>query len=491
MPSRPDLLERIRGIYALRSALSLHGWDQETHMPSGAGETRAFVMAELAGRIHADMTDASFLSALEDGAQKADDPAEKACLQILWRDALRKSRVPTSLEKALVQASALSQQAWAEARSQRKTVAFFPRFQQLLHLKQQEADCLVSVGQSRYEGLLQSFEPGMTDAILLPVFATLESGLKDLLQHLQSQNRLRPPPAFPAIPIAQQSVYLQKLLPRIGFDPIRGCLDESAHPFTEGVDCDDVRLTVRYNENKFLDAYSSLMHEGGHGLYEQGFQKQWFFSPLAEAVSLGVHESQSRFWENCIGRSREYWEGELPRLHTAFPQLSRLALQDILAQVQAVHPSLIRVEADEVTYNLHILLRFRLERPLLSGDLTLSELENAWNSESKRLLGLCPGHPFEGFLQDVHWPAGLFGYFPTYTLGNLWAVQIWEAMRRDLPAVLENVRQSDLAPLRSWLREKIYLHGRRFDSPELMRRATGQDLDCDAFLAYLRNRYLS
>lgn len=488
------VLEHIRSIYALRSAMALHGWDQETKMPIGGGSSRAFVMAELAGHLHRSMTDPGWITRLEDTLGQVPEGTDwHACLVATHKDCVRKAKLPLSLDKALVQGASLTQQAWVEARSHGDVKPFLPMFRQLVHLKRQEAECYVEPGQSFYEALMQSYEPGLTLSHMEPVFDTLEKGLLDIIETMRNQGRLNQPPPFTqAFPRAVQESYLKELLPRMGFDMARGRLDRSAHPFTEGLHRNDVRLTVRYDEENVLDAYFSLLHEGGHGLYEQGFQDEWNMTPMAEAVSLGVHESQSRFWENCIGRSREYWEGEYPLLRQYFPEaLGSVDLDAFMQRVQAVHPSAVRVQADEVTYNLHILLRFRLEKMVLEGNLNVEDLESAWNSEMQKWFWLSPGHMNEGYLQDVHWAAGLFGYFPTYTLGNLWAAQIREALQQQFPHFHTQIREGRFGPILQWLQTNIHQCARRMSSVDLMRKATGSDLDPQCFLEYLRGRYLA
>ncbi len=496
--TQPDiqkkLLEQIRGIYALRAALSLHGWDQETKMPIGGGGSRAFVMAELAGHLHKAMTHPEMFDLLDSVAlETSGSPEWKACVKAMRKDCLRKAKLPISLDKALVQAASLAQHAWSEARNHGNPSGFLPLFRQLVHLKREEADCLREPGQSKYEALLQTYEPGVTLAMIEPVFDSLEVGLTGIVEHLRENGGLIKPPPFPGtFPRGQQKSYLKDMLPRLGFDMRRGRLDESAHPFSEGITREDVRLTVRYHEDNFLDSYFSLLHEGGHGLYEQGFDEEWLMTPMAEAVSLGVHESQSRFWENCVGRSREYWEGEYPLLVQYFPAaLGSIDLDSFMRRVQSVHPSAVRVQADEITYNMHILLRFRLEKLIVEGDLGIDELESAWNSEMQRWFWLTPDHLNEGYLQDVHWAAGLFGYFPTYTLGNLWAAQIREKLIEVFPRYHFMVREGHFGPILEWLRQNIHRQARKTNSIELMRNATGCELDSDSFLRYLRERYIT
>jgi len=489
-----QLLERIKQIYALRSAIALHGWDQEVTMPTGGGNARAFVMAELAGLLHRAMTAPDLFEQIEESIQESGiQPEWKRCLQVLRQDCLRKQRLPLQLDKALVQSSSLCQQSWVDARQQGDAQGFLPLLKSLLLLKRQEADCLREPDQSRYEALLQSYEPGMTLVHLDPVLSQLETGLGSIMEELRAANKLGEPAPFAGkFPKARQESYLRDLMPRMGFDMRRGRLDASAHPFTEGLHRDDVRITVRYREDDILDAYFSLLHEGGHGLYEQGFAEEWAFTPLAEAVSLGVHESQSRFWENCIGRSSEYWEGEYPLLQQCFPEaLQGIPMESFLQRAQAVRPSLIRVQSDEVTYNLHILLRYRLERMMLEDELGVSDLESAWNSGMQQGLGITPHHAGEGYLQDVHWSAGLFGYFPTYTLGNLWSAQIHNSLQQQFPYFSNMIREGRFGAILEWLRHHIHEPSRRFSSSEIMQNATGVSLDPNYFLTYLRKRYLS
>jgi carboxypeptidase Taq len=277
----------------------------------------------------------------------------------------------------------------------------------------------------------------------------------------------------------------------MGFDLEAGRLDESAHPFTDGLCPGDVRLTTRYREEDWLTAVYSTLHEGGHGLYEQGLPEADWGTPLGEAVSLSVHESQSRFWENLVGRSRAFWTRTLPLAKKQFGSaLADATVDEVLAQVNRVEPSPIRVEADEVTYNLHIILRFELEEAIFSGALEVDGVAEAWNAGMKRFLGLRPRKASEGFLQDVHWSCGLFGYFQTYSMGNLYAAQLYAAMEKDLGEIDARVENGDFASLLHWLRDRIHRHGREFTGPELIRKATGKDLDPGFFLRYLERKYL-
>ncbi len=288
-----------------------------------------------------------------------------------------------------------------------------------------------------------------------------------------------------------QRRFNKALLHDMGFDLEAGRLDESAHPFTQGLFSGDVRLTTRYSEHDWLTAVFSTLHEGGHGLYEQGLPEEDWGTPLAEAVSLSVHESQSRFWENRVGRSRPYWERYLLVAKEHFGvALEGVTVEDVLTQVTAVKPSFIRVESDEVTYNLHIVLRFELEEAIFSGALEVGGIAEAWNAGMEKLLGIRPGSDAEGFLQDVHWSCGLYGYFPTYAMGNLYAAQIAATIERETGSLDAKIRKGEFAPIREWLRDRIHRHGREIPGPELLRRATGGDLKPEYFLKYLEGKYL-
>ncbi|HEX2612875.1 MAG TPA: carboxypeptidase M32, partial [Fibrobacteria bacterium] len=294
------------------------------------------------------------------------------------------------------------------------------------------------------------------------------------------------------VPLDAQKALNEALLRGIGFDLEAGRLDASTHPFTQGMAPGDVRLTTRYRADDWLNAVYSTLHEGGHGLYEQGLRDEDWGTPLGEATSLAIHESQSRFWENRVGRSRAYWEHALPVAKEMLGAPVGIATLDaVYARVNAVERSFVRVEADEVTYNLHVLLRFQLEEAIFSGALEVEGIESAWNEGMERMLGIRPPSAARGFLQDVHWSCGLFGYFPTYTLGNLYAAQFAVAMEKDLGSLDARIRVGDFAPMREWLREKIHRHGREFSAAELCRMATGKDLDAGYFLKYLQGKYLA
>jgi carboxypeptidase Taq len=487
------LRKAAREIGALRSASGLLGWDQETFMPEKGGNARAESQAVLGALMHEKLTSEGYWGLLQEASGLLLHPRERALVRELRRDAESARKIPADLAEDLARTTSLAQQAWAKARAaadgtggRGAPAEFLPWLRKIVALKRREADCL-GYRDTPYDALLDQFEPGATAAAVKPVLTTLRAGLVPLLDKVLA----RAAAAGTALPGAAQQAFNERLLRGMGFDLEAGRLDASAHPFTQGMGPLDVRLTTRYREDDWLNAVFSTLHEGGHGLYEQGLPEAEWGTPLGEAVSLAIHESQSRFWENRVGRSRPYWEHALPIAQEMLGPAVRGATVDaVLAQVNKVERSFIRVEADELTYNLHVLLRFQIEEAVFSGALEVDGIETAWNEGMRDLLGLTPPDAAHGFLQDVHWSCGLFGYFPTYTLGNLYAAQFATAMERDLGSLDAKIRVGDLAPLKAWLHENIHTHGREFPAAELCRRATGADLDASHFLRYLEAKYL-
>ena len=495
-----ELRKAAREIGALKSASGLLGWDQETFMPEKGGNARAESQAVLGTLVHEKMTSDAFWGLIDRASGMSLPPREAALLRELRRDAENARKIPADLAEDLARTASLAQQAWAKARAANDGKGapgdFLPWLKKMVDLKRREAGCL-GYAATPYDALLDQFEPGATVSSVKPVLETLRDGLVPLLNRVLEKNAARAPsssvsaaPSAP-VPVAAQHAFNERLLRDMGFDLEAGRLDASAHPFTQGMAPSDVRLTTRYREDDWLNAVFSTLHEGGHGLYEQGLPEDEWGTPLGEAASLAIHESQSRFWENRVGRSRAYWVRVLPVAKEMLgAPVAGETVDGVQARVNAVERSFIRVEADELTYNLHVLLRFQIEEALFSGALEVEGVEAAWNEGMKTLLGVTPPDPARGFLQDVHWSCGLFGYFPTYTLGNLYAAQIAAALERDVGSLDARIRAGDFAPLRDWLRENIHRHGREFPAAELCRRATGEELDAAHFLRYLESKYL-
>ncbi len=486
-----SLLEYSRDLYALRSAVGVLSWDQETMMPPKGGEGRARSMASLSRVMHQRFSDPRLLELLEASAAVRDlSPEEAVIVREFRRDRDKAIKVPESLAAEIAETVSLSQRAWAEARPKNDTAAFNPWLEKVIRLRRQEAECL-GYSETPYDALLENYEPGARTSYIRTLLNDLKAELIPLLgKLLEVQGNAKPALEGKVFPIPEQRVFNLKILKAMGFDMEAGRLDESAHPFTEGSHPRDVRLTTRYSDHDLMSALFSTLHEGGHGIYEQGFQPRFYGTPMAEAVSLGVHESQSRLWENQVGRSRDFWARYYPDLQKAFPvQLSALDSHGFLKAINRVRPSLIRVEADEVTYNLHIVLRFELETALFGGEVQPKDLESAWNEGMRRNLGVVPDKPSLGYMQDVHWSCGLLGYFPTYTLGNLRSAQLFESAQKAMPGLRNDIRSGRFEGLKEWLNTQVHAPGRRYDGDALMEKVTGSKTLAAPFLAYLRAKY--
>ncbi len=488
-PELAALQERAAILADLGHIHSLLFWDQNTMMPAAGAAARGDQAATLEAVSHERLIDPELgrlLEALAPWAEEQDPDADDVRLIAeLRRDFEKAVRVPTSLAAEISRAAALGQTAWQEARA----AADFSRFRDALalqlELRHRYVECFDAV-EHPYDVLLDDFEPGMTTAMLRPLLAELVDDLVPLVAEVASDPLPGGPFGGPHA-VEDQSRAVMDILEGVGFDPGGWRLDLAPHPFAQRIGPGDVRITNRYDPHEFAGAYFGSLHEFGHGLYEAGISDALSRSPLGTAVSLGVHESQSRLWENVIGRGRPFCVWALPRLAAQLPGgLDGTTVDALYRGVNAVHRSLIRVEADETTYNLHIALRFELELALIEGRLAVDDLPGAWNERMDRMLGLDVPDDAQGVLQDVHWGAGLIGYFPTYSLGNLIAAQLWEALREDLPDVDAQLARGEFEPLKQWLRERVHRHGRKFPPPELLARVTGQELAVAPFVRYLR-----
>ncbi|HEU0012707.1 MAG TPA: carboxypeptidase M32 [Longimicrobium sp.] len=495
-PPYARLLAELREIATLYSVNATLGWDQEVMMPPRGAALRGEQVALIAQLVHERRTNGrveELLAACEADESLRQDPDAAANLRRLRRDLDRVTRLPTALVRAFAEATTLSMHEWKAAREAGDFAAFAPWLEKLLRLERERAECFgVPEGGELYDALLEEYEPGMRAAELDRVFRELRNGLTPLIRELVEEGT-RPDTSWQNTPLAvdKQAAFNREVLERMGFDLEAGRLDVSTHPFCEGAGPGDTRLTTRYDVDQFASALNAAMHEAGHGIYEQNLPKaERFGQPLAEAASTGIHESQSRMWENFVGRSRPFWEWALPRMQELYglPELSRLDVETVYRGMNCVEPRLIRIESDEATYNLHIMLRFDLERAMLRGDLAVADLPGAWAERMRADLGLeVPNHRV-GALQDIHWSMGAIGYFPTYTLGNLYAAQLWDALRAELPHLDDHLRRGDFSPLLRWLVENVHVHGRRYLAPELCQRVTGKPLSHEPLLRYLADK---
>ncbi len=485
-----SLREYFAESFGLRHALGLLSWDQETHMPASGGALRAGSIAALTSLLHRRQTAQSLGDLIERCEDAELSPRDRALVREARRDYDRTRKIPEALAADIARSGSEAQQVWSKARAAENPQSFLPHLEKLIGLMRRQAEVL-GYEEHPYDALLDGFEPGARLSSLRPILDGLRSGLKQRLPGILARPPA-PPPSWTgrAFPVKAQRGFNKKLLAAIGFDPDRGRLDESAHPFTDGLSPRDVRLTTRYSETDWLMAITGTLHEGGHGLYEQGLPAEEAGTPLGEAVSLGVHESQSRLWENLVGRSPEFWEWAFPIAKDFFPeQLADSSPEEVVRELQRVRPTFIRVEADEATYNLHVCLRFDLEVALFSGELEVDGLADAWNAGMKSLLGITPSKPSEGFLQDVHWSCGLYGYFPTYSLGNLYSAQLMRAAENALPGLRPGFARGEFSGLREWLRQGVHAFGRELPAGELMEKASGRAFSGQPFLDHLDARY--
>lgn len=483
---------RMHELKDLEGVLGLLTWDEETYVPAGARLARGHQTATLEAIRHQRLVDPALGAAFEELASASElDEAQRVCLARLSRQRTLALRVPERLVTELARARSGSLASWQEARTSGDYAVFEPHLAAILRLTRERADALGAPSGVRYDALLDEFEPEMTVGVLAPVLDALRAELVPLVGAIVESGR-RPDTRFldQRFDAAAQWQFTLRLLRDLGFDLERGRQDRSTHPFTASCNESDVRLTTRIVEDNLLTALFSTIHEAGHGLYEQGFDPAHHRTPLAAAPSMGIHESQSRLWENQVGRSRAFWRFYLPLLKESFPAvLDEVGLEAFYAAVNLVEPSLIRTEADEVTYNLHILVRFELEQALLSGDLGTAELPGAWREKMRAYLGVEPKDDVEGCLQDIHWAWGSLGYFPTYSLGNLWAAQLMAAYQRQRPGVWDEVAGGQHQPLLAWLRERIHRRGHLDSAGATVRAAAGEELAVEPLVAYLWEKY--
>ncbi|NOY43131.1 MAG: carboxypeptidase M32 [Planctomycetes bacterium] len=488
------LCDQAKEAAMIDSILQLLEWDERTKMPSTGGAYRADQAAYLAGLTHQKQTEPKighWLEELANSPLTADPHSDTgAIVRLLRRDYEKKVKLPQTLVEELTRTASHAQQVWAEARQANDFAKFQPLLEKTVGLKRQEAAAL-GYEATPYDALLDQYEPGETAENVARVLSALRDALVPLVQAI-ADSSTRPEVAVLAreYPTAAQEQLGKQAAAEIGFSFEAGRLDVTDHPFCVTLGPRDIRLTTRYDERSFNDGFFSILHEAGHGIYEQGLPDEQFGTPLGEYVSTAIHESQSRMWENQVGLSQSFWQHFYPQAQQAFPTaLSDVDLATFHQAINEVRPSLIRVEADEVTYNLHILIRFELEKALIEDDLQVADLPGAWNEKYKHYLGITPPNDTDGVLQDVHWSAGLFGYFPTYALGNLYAAQFFVQAQKDLGDLDASFAKGQFSPLREWLRTNIHQHGRRYTPAELVQRITNAPLSHEPLMNHLTKKY--
>lgn len=484
----------VNEVHDLNATQSLLGWDLEVMMPAKGAPQRAKQLATLAKLSHNLMTSPEMQEHLKNLRQSGVYDRLDTMSQALVREVGivydKSAKTPIELLQEMVETTAEAHNCWVDARANKQFKQFEPVLRKIISLNQRLAEAL-GYEDSPYNALLDEYEPGLTVKQLDPLFAKLKSELVPLLKAIQSSGHT-PDTSFLTkghFPKDKQLEFSEMVLRDMGFDFEAGRLDLSAHPFSSGSSTHDVRLTTRVDEHDVFSALSSSMHEGGHGMYEQGINPALNRTLLSQGTSLGIHESQSRMWENQVGRSKAFWRAYFPKLQEAFPELAPVTLDQFYHAINIVRPSFIRVEADEVTYNLHILLRYELEKALIEGSMKVDEIPEAWAAKMQEYLGITPSNDAEGALQDIHWSHGSFGYFPTYTLGNLYSAQFFNTAKKQVDDLEESISQGQLLPLRNWLNKEIHVVGKMETAETIVHRVTGEALNASYFVDYLWGKY--
>ena len=491
-------LERLRRIIGvvmdLEGAAGLLGWDQQTYMPRGGAQGRAMQLATLRRLGHERLVSEETGEALEAAESEVEgldpDSDEARLVRKVRRDFDKARKVPADWVGEFSRVTALAHEDWEKARAEADFPRFRPHLEKILQLRRQYAEFFAPYDHV-YDPLLDDFEPGMKTAEVKAVFDELRGEQVALIQEIVERGSpVDDSVVHQRFEEEKQRDFGLEVAKALGYDFERGRQDKSVHPFTSGFGTGDVRITTRFDPQFLNTALFGTMHEAGHAMYEQGVNPEYDRTPLGTGASLALHESQSRMWENLVGRSKSFWVYFYPRLREVFPQqLKKVDLETFYRAINKVEPSLIRVEADEATYNLHIMVRFELEIQMMEGDLEAAELPEAWNRKFEDFLGLVPPDDAKGVLQDVHWSGGMIGYFPTYALGNLVASQLWERIEEDIPDVRAAIERGECQPLLGWLRENVHRYGAKYEPMELLTKVTGGGLTAQPYLRYLRAKF--
>jgi carboxypeptidase Taq len=490
-----ELKTRLAEIQDLAKAAGLLGWDQRTLMPARGAAVRAEMLATLGKLAHEKFTSDEVGYLLEDLRPYEEsldyDSDEASLIRVARHDYQKAMRVPSSLRADISRLSAQAGEVWIQARKNSDFAAFLPYLQRHVELKHKYIECF-DEADNVYDILLDDYERGMTTAEVTALFETLKRDLVPLIAAIaESPQTVDGSCLRGHFPAETQRAFALDILQRFGFSQDSWRLDPTVHPFASSVATTDIRITTRFYEDFLNAGLFGSMHECGHGLYENGVSSSLERTPLCRGVSLGLHESQSRMWENLVGRSRAFWAFFYPRLVSAFPaQFGSVHPETFYRAINKVHPTLIRVEADEATYNLHIILRFELEQEIINGKLALQHLPEAWNARMKSYIGIDVPDDARGVLQDIHWSSGMMGYFPTYSLGNIISVQIWDQVNAEIPGLEEQFARGEFKTLREWLRERLHRHGRKFSPLETLQRVTGQpNIDVAPYVRYLKTKF--
>jgi carboxypeptidase Taq len=494
-----QLLAKTKDVMVLSTAEGIIHWDMETMMPPKAVGQRSEQLA-LLSRIHHKLATDPEIGKLLDTIQNSLEYAKMGQVQkrnvyLINKSYREQTALPEKLVGDLAMQEAVTVNAWKKAKAKKDFNIYKADLQKLFELSREAAEILMKVKETKtpYEALIDNFEPKMSAETITETFTQLLAGLKPLIAKVED-HQIKPSPETlkQPVPADAQRKIAQLITQTLGYDTASpqagGRIDETEHPFTSGYS-DDVRITTHYYPNNFASSVFSVLHESGHAIYEQNLPKEWEYQPIGSTCSYGIHESQSRFYENIIGRSREFWTSFLPKVHQATPSLAGLELDAFVRAINRVEPSKIRIEADEVTYSIHIIIRFELERDLFAGKIRVDELPQVWNQKYADYLGVEVKNDSEGVMQDTHWASGLYGYFPSYALGNIYDGQLFAAITQALPNWRNDLAQGKLEAVNAWLRENIHLRGDLYDPEELIELATGRSLDSTPFIMYLNKKY--
>jgi len=477
----------------LENSAALLEWDQQTYMPPGGTEVRGNQMGTLESLAHRKFTSDEVGQLLEDlkpHAEELDPDADDARLiQVANREYQRKRRIPSDYVAEFTRVTARAHAAWEEAREKDDFPQFQPHLEKIVDMRRQYAEYFAPYDHV-YDPLLNIYEPGMKTETVREIFSELRPVQVELIQAIGEQEQVNDAFLHQPFDEKKQWDFGEEVITEFGYDWQRGRQDKATHPFTTRFGAGDVRITTRVDPNFLNTCLFGTLHECGHAIYEQGVAEELDRSPLGEGASYAVHESQSRLYENLVGRSYPFWQHFYPRLQEIFPsQLGNVDLAAFYQGINKVEPSLIRVEADEATYNLHIMLRLELEIALMEGELEVQDLPEAWNQRMEDYLGIMPPNDREGVLQDIHWSSGYFGYFSTYALGNLISVQLWDQIQKELSGLEEKIQRGEFSSLLAWLREHIHQHGKKYTPQELIKRATGSTIDPEPYIDYLQKKF--
>jgi carboxypeptidase Taq len=485
---------RAEELTTLGQVIAVLDWDMQTQMPEGSANARARHMTVMSKLVHELGTSDETLRLLQTATAElgtADyDSDDASLLRVSARDIEKARKLPADLVAELTRETTLAHSVWAEARKNNDFKAFAPALKRIIALKQQQAECM-GYKAHIYDALLDDYEAGMTTADVDKMFAGLRTEIVPLVAAIRAKlDTVSSDVLKQDYDEAKQKAFAEQVIRSFGFDFNRGRQDRAVHPFATSFSRDDVRITTRYDRHFLSGAMFGTFHEAGHGMYEQGIGESLEGTPLGNATSLGVHESQSRLWENLVGRSKGFWTHFYPILQSYFPEaLGGVGLDSFYKSINQVDPTQVRVEADEATYNLHIMLRFELEKELLAGTLKVDDLPEAWNAKSQEYLGVTPPNDRLGVLQDVHWSAGLLGYFPTYSVGNLLSVQLMDKAVETHPTLPAEIARGEFGTLLNWLHENVHKPGRKYQPQELIQRATGKPLSADSYVRYLKTKF--